>query len=117
MKYAFCSACQDKHNLYYLIRADGIKVLFYLCPKLKGRDQVFTVFTTLIEGLTIPVYKSGTPEYDKLKSDCPAISGFSDSEKKIIKQWQTARLVPSNMTKEQFLLIKKWCLVTGCFGG
>lgn len=108
MKKAYCKYCRESHELYYLIKSNNTKALFYLCPKLKGRDQVFIVFVPLIDSLSIPVYHSGTNEYESLKRSVPVLSDFSESEKKIIDQWRKAKLFSRNMTRDQLLIIREY---------
>ena len=108
MKYIFCPTCHERHDLYYLIKTNNTRALFYLCPKLKGQDNIFVIFIPLIDGLSIPSYVSGSPEYDELNRSFPICSDFSEEELKIIALWRRAKLVSSQMTKDQLYVIRQY---------
>lgn len=108
MKQRICDTCQQPHNLYYLIQRNNTRSMFFLCPKLKGREKVYTIFVSLVDGLDIPSYLSGTDSYQKLKDSVRADGEFTEEDRRIISLWRTARLVSRQMTREQIELIKRY---------
>lgn len=103
-----CTTCQQLHNLYYLVKSNNTRALFFLCPKLKGREKVFVVFVPLLDGLDIPSYLSNSASYEKLKESVRADGEFAEADRKIISAWRMASLSPYRMTREQLELIKRY---------
>ena len=103
-----CDTCRLQHNLYYLVKTNNTRALFYLCPKLKGQEKVFVVFVPLVDGLDVSSYLSGTATYAALKDSVRADGEFTEEDRKVISRWRTARLVARDMTREQIELIKRY---------
>lgn len=108
MKQQGCIKCGKKHNLYYLVKTNGTRAMFMLCPKMKGEGQVFTIWVALVPGLDLPTYLHGTETYDKLKESVRSDGTFSDEEKKIISLWRRAKITIWQMTPQTKELIKSY---------
>ena len=76
-----CWYCPESHALYYLQKTNGELSMFSLCPTLKGEDQIFIRFLQVVHNLPLPIYVSGSPEYEALKEDLKEVHDFSESEK------------------------------------
>lgn len=105
-----CSKCEKKHNIYYLIRIDGVRVLFMLCPKMKGNGETFTIFLPMEKGLDIPTYLINSKAYESLKESTAEDGDFTKEERYTIDLWRSAQLSGSKMTKKQIETVKRYIL-------
>lgn len=103
-----CIKCEKKHSIYYLIRADGVRVLFMLCPKMKGNGEAFTLFLPIEKGLDIPTYLVNSKAYESLKESTAEDGDFTKEERYTIDLWRAAQLPGSRMTKKQIETIKRY---------
>lgn len=103
-----CPKCIDTHEIYYLLKTNNEKAMFLMCPKMKVRDLLFVYFIPIEHNLSIPLYKSGSPEYDALKDNLVPINDFSEEEQRIIKLWKRAKLTLRNMTSDQLAVIRTY---------
>lgn len=103
-----CTYCNLDHKIYYLLKTDNTKAMFMLCPKAKGRDDVFIIWLPKEDDLKIPTYVSGTPEYDQLKDSLLTDKEFTEDEQKIIRLWRRAKLTLQNMSKMQLSVVRRY---------
>lgn len=106
MKQQVCKKCGKKHDLYYLVKTNGTRAMFMLCPKMKGDSEVFTLWVALIPNLDLPTYLHGTETYEKLKESVQPDGIFNEPQKEVISLWRRAKLTMKNMNPHQKELIK-----------
>lgn len=108
MKQQSCPKCGKKHDLYYLVKTNGTRAMFMLCPKMKGDEQVFTIWVVLIPNLDIPSYLHGSEAYETLKASVMPDGVFNEPQKQLISLWRRAKLTIRQMNSHQKELIKTY---------